>query len=162
MLTRDELADAFARHSGYVLRYCYSRLGHIQQAEDVAGQAWLHAVERASQYEDRGVGVLPWLRSIARSRCWDYQRRARLIRMLPLVDMHAAPVGSRDAWVDTLALVHGAGLTDAQRAVLVARAQGYKLHEIAEAGDMNLSAVKGLETRARARLARARAQEAVQ
>lgn len=153
MLTRDELGAAYERHAPYVLRYCRYRVGDA--AEDVAGLVWLQACERADQYEDRGYGVLAWLRVIARSRCWDYRRREQLIRMVPLLDRHATPVGSRDAWVDALALVHGAGLTGAQRAVLVARAQGYKLREIAEAHDTNLSAVKAIEVRARARLARA-------
>lgn len=123
---------------------------------------WLHAVERADQYEDRGYGVLAWLRSIARSRCWDYRRRAGIVPMVRLVDRHAAPAGPRDEWIDAIALVHGAGLTGAQRRVVVLRAQGYKLREIAEADAMNLNAVKTLDARARARLSRASAKEAVQ
>ena len=159
MLTRDAIASAFEAHHAYILRYCRFHVGS-EAAEDLAALTWLHAIERAHQYEDRGVGVLPWLRSIARFRCWDYRRRAALIRMLPLLDRHAAPAPDRDAWIDALALVHGAGLTAAQKRVVALRAQGYKLREIAEATGTNTNPVKAREARGLARLARAR--EAVQ
>ena len=57
-----------------VYRYLLSKVGNVQDAEDLAGQTFLSALQNFSQYKHKGK-FAAWLFSIARNKTTDFYRR---------------------------------------------------------------------------------------
>lgn len=75
-----------------VVRYLYSRLGNMGDAEDVAAQAFLAAYESFSSFKKDGF-FAAWLFAIARNKAVDHLRRNRLLGHLDEVYL-ADPAGT--------------------------------------------------------------------
>ena len=58
-------------------RFCYYRLQHTQQAEDVVQECVLKAYQRLGQYNPQKGTFTQWLYAIARTTLIDYLRRQR-------------------------------------------------------------------------------------
>lgn len=58
-------------------RYAYARVGDTTAAEDMAGEAFLRALESLDSYEERGVPMQAWLFTIARNLVIDHLRKRR-------------------------------------------------------------------------------------
>lgn len=67
--------EVYRRHAEPLLRYCYARLGNVEQAQDATSQVFLKAFAAWSAY--RGEGVTAWLFAIARNLTTDFLRHQR-------------------------------------------------------------------------------------
>jgi RNA polymerase sigma-70 factor (ECF subfamily) len=71
-----------------VFRYLYSRIGNVQEAEDVTGQTFLAAFESITRFRQDGH-FASWLFRIARNKAMDHFRRAK--RVVSVEDMEELP-----------------------------------------------------------------------
>jgi RNA polymerase sigma-70 factor (ECF subfamily) len=72
----DAFADIYERHLPMIYRYHLIRTGNVQDAQDLAAQTFLTALESISSY--RGLGSFAaWLFGIARHKLADHHRRKR-------------------------------------------------------------------------------------
>lgn len=72
-----DFARLYRSQYGAVFAFAYRRVGNPTQAEDVAAQAFLHALQAYDRYEDRGVPVTAWLLRIAANIIREQARRER-------------------------------------------------------------------------------------
>lgn len=147
----------YERHSPRVFRYCLSRLGRREDAEDAVQTTFLHAV--------RGVrsGVVPtvelaWLLGIARNVCLSRAestgRRGRLELVCDPVDLErsAAPQGRRDELIGLESAL--SRLPEQQRqAVLLRDWRGLSYSEVAAQLGVSLANAESLIFRGRRTLA---------
>ena len=59
-----------------IARYAFVRLGDRAEAEDIAGEVFLKALESLDSYEERGIPMQAWLFKIAHNLLVDHIRRA--------------------------------------------------------------------------------------
>ncbi len=144
----------YERYHAAIYRYCYTRTGHRQAAEDATAETFLKAFANLQHFRP-GV-FLAWLYTIARhviadgyrkqrdAEPWDEQARGELT---------ADPTEDGLEPVDRLTL-RGAldRLPDEQRAVLELQLSGWSGPEIAAALGKSSAAVKMLRFRAMDRL----------
>lgn len=147
-----DIAAAYERHAAQLRRYVARRVG--DEADDILGDLWLEACERASAYEDRGYPVSSWLYRIAQSRIVDRARQARRRPTLPLTEWSAsydAPdVAHLDARDDARRVL-AAMLPDQARACWLRYAVGLDGGETAQAMGRSRGAVKALTHRGKER-----------
>jgi RNA polymerase sigma-70 factor (ECF subfamily) len=66
----------YDRYAPSIYRYLLSRLGNVEEAQDITSQTFLTAFEVFPRYQHRGF-FSAWLFSIARSKYVDHLRKAR-------------------------------------------------------------------------------------
>jgi RNA polymerase sigma-70 factor, ECF subfamily len=76
-------AELYRRYANRVYRYLLAQLGDVHQAQDLAAQTFLAALEDIGTYRGQGQ-FAAWLLTIARHTAADYFRRRRRRSMLPL------------------------------------------------------------------------------
>jgi RNA polymerase sigma-70 factor (ECF subfamily) len=76
-------AELYRRHANRVYRYLLAQVGDVHQAQDLAAQTFLAALEDIGSYRGQGR-FAAWLLTIARHTAADYFRRQRRRVMLPL------------------------------------------------------------------------------
>ena len=145
----------FDAYVGPIYRFCLLRLRNREQAEDVASQTFLKALDSIDSY--RGGSVRAWLFAIARSTVIDLQRR----QTTEHVNARRSLTGESDVSPEDALLVaedvrwlHSSldELTDAQREVVELRLMGLTGIEIAEATGRSHGSMRALQFRAMARL----------
>ncbi|MEA3377057.1 MAG: RNA polymerase sigma factor [Chloroflexota bacterium] len=87
---RDAFDALYRRYVDQVYRYCYSRVGHRANAEDLTAQTFLAALQGLPEYNGRG-SFAAWLFGIARHKCADHHRRAYANPGEPLAAAYAQP-----------------------------------------------------------------------
>ena len=146
-----------ARYQTRLTRFCWQLLRSREDAED-ALQDVLTAAFNAILADDRTIHVQPWLYRIARNRCINQLRRARMIGV-DSMDDHPAEhwrtvvekVVGRQRFRELIGDVQA--LPDSQRtALLLCELDGFSYLEIALAISTTVPAVKSLLVRARANL----------
>ena len=80
---RDTFDALYRRYVTHVYRYCYAHAGNRADAEDLAAQTFLAALEGLSRYRRRGP-FAAWLFGIARRKCADHHRSQYANRSEPL------------------------------------------------------------------------------
>ena len=83
----------YRRYIKTVFRYLYSRLGNIQDAEDVASQTFIAAFEKFEGFK-KEKSFSAWLFTIARNKAVDYFRRNHSVEQLDdsvIPDTHEKP-----------------------------------------------------------------------
>ncbi len=153
-------SELYRRHVDMIYRYTYARVRDATVAEDLTAQVFLKAFEGLPNYEPRGVPFSAWLYRIAHARTVDYWRQQQrrhevgLLESLPATDPQPEDiVVAKSEWKDAVDLL--AQLTDDQRDVIILRfIEEMSLAEVAETLDKTVGAVKALQHRALASLAR--------
>lgn len=144
----------YERYVDRVYRYCYSRLGNKEQAEDATSEVFLKAVAALHRYQD--VLFAAWLFRIAHNVVVDVYRRRPSV---PLEGAEDRPDPARTP--ESLAVAQSereivraalAQLTADERAVVELPYAGWSGKQIAEALDRTPNAVKTLRYRALRRL----------
>jgi RNA polymerase sigma-70 factor (ECF subfamily) len=157
---KDAVGELYRRHVDMIYRYAYARLRDVTLAEDMTAQVFLKALEGLETYQPRGVPFRSWLYRIAHARIVDHWRRQTRHPEVMLVDtMPVAEPSPEDVvmaqsqWETAIDLLDA--LTDDQRDVIIMRfLEELSLAEIAKALGKTVGAVKALQHRALASLAR--------
>ncbi|NLG52076.1 MAG: RNA polymerase sigma factor [Chloroflexi bacterium] len=150
-----EFEQLFADHQTAILNYLYRMVGDPSKAEELTQDAFVKAYRAMPRLPD-DANVRAWLYRIATNTAYDYLRRKRLIRWLPLLEDRAAtPERSNPASTmgDREAVQQGLDqLAPDYRAPLVLfSVQGYSVREIADMLGISEGAVKTRLCRARAK-----------
>jgi RNA polymerase sigma factor (sigma-70 family) len=146
-----------ARYQTRLLWFCWKLLQSKEDAEDALQDVFASAF-RALLADDREVHVRPWLYQIARNRCINELRRARMVRFDALDEEQpetghsmAEGVASRQQLRDLVDDVQA--LPDMQcTALLLREIDGFAYEQIATAMGTTVPGVKSLLFRARAGL----------
>ncbi len=144
-------AEVYEEYFPRVYRYIALRVGDKTEAEDLAGQVFLKALESISSFKWRGVPVSAWLFRIAHNHIIDYRRTSKAKLHLPLdeslVSTDADPVSEAERNSDISQVVQAVRqLTQAQRDVIELRfAGGLSTAEVAKVLGKSQGAVKVLQ-----------------
>lgn len=139
-----------------IYAFAYYKVGNRFEAEDIAEQVFLKALENISAFEWRGVPFSSWLFRIASNLVVDYYRSGKY--ELVDIDGHAdleldfsfSPEQSAIRELDRQQVVRALkNLTEEQQQVIAMRfIAGMSNEEVASAIDKNIGAVKALQHRA--------------
>lgn len=69
------LAGLYDEYFDRVAHYIYVRIGDSNEAEDLAGEVFLKALESLKSYKERGIPMQAWLFRIAHNASVDYLRK---------------------------------------------------------------------------------------
>ena len=69
------LTELYEKHYDRITHYVYSRIGNKAEAEDLAGEVFLKALESLKSYKERGVPMQAWLFRIAHNLVVDHLRK---------------------------------------------------------------------------------------
>lgn len=139
-----------------IFAFVYYKIGKRFEAEDIAGQVFLKALENISNFEWRGAPFSAWLFRIASNLVTDYYRSGKY----ETVDIEEhqnieiedglAPEESAIRELDREELMKAIKtLTDEQQQVIAMRFfAGMTNEEVAQAIDKNVGAIKALQHRA--------------
>ena len=84
------LAALYDEYYDKIARYIFVRLGDRAEAEDLAGEVFLKALESLGSYKERGVPMQAWLFRIAHNLVVDHFRRAAKRKTVPIDDLQIA------------------------------------------------------------------------
>ena len=138
----------FSRHQDYVYRLCFGMLGHPQDAEDAAQEAFVRALSRLESFKG-GAAFRTWLHRVTVTTCLDQLRRRK--STVPL-DETPEVEEPRQAMPEVRLEVEEAlnHLDPGERAALVLReVEGLSYTEMAELLDCSVEAVRSRLYRAR-------------
>ena len=147
----DAWAEVYEEYFSRVYRYIALRVGDKTEAEDLAGQVFLKALESISSFKWRGVPISAWLFRIAHNQVIDYWRTSKAKLHSPveewLVGDDMDPVLEAERDLDIRRVVQALGqLTQAQRDVIELRfAGGLSTSEVAKVLGKSQGAVKVLQ-----------------
>ena len=71
----DRLASLYDEYFDRIARYIYTRLGDKNEAENLAGDVFLKALESLKSYKERGIPMQAWLFRIAHNVLVDHLRK---------------------------------------------------------------------------------------
>ena len=71
----EALGSLYDTHINQVYRYCLARLGHVQDAEDVAEEVFLKMYNGLQSYQWRKVPLAAWLMRLAHNEVISFTRR---------------------------------------------------------------------------------------
>ena len=150
----------FDRHHRLVLRYVMARIGDRDGAEDVTQEVFVGAVTAIRRLRDLSEsGIEGWLLGIARYKCADRLRRISRDRHAPVPEPAAVPADAGEVAITRLSAAEVRQameqLSDDQREVVLRRfVLDQSLEEVAAATGRPVGAVKSMQHRALASLAR--------
>ncbi len=120
------LATLYDEYYGKIARYIFVRLGDRAEAENLAGEVFLKALESLDSYKEKGIPMHAWLFKIAHNLVVDYIRRAVKRKTVPIDTVEVIAESDPQALAETnvqLAWLAGAlgQLNPAQRQVIELR-----------------------------------------
>jgi RNA polymerase sigma-70 factor (ECF subfamily) len=120
------LATLYDEYFDKIARYIFVRLGDRAEAENLAGEAFLKALESLDSYKEKGLPMHAWLFKIAHNLVVDYIRRAVKRKTVPIDTVEVIAESDPQALAETnvqLAWLAGAlgQLNPAQRQVIELR-----------------------------------------
>jgi len=153
----EAFSELYQRHINLIFRYVLLRVGDEAIAEDLTSEVFVRALEALATYEDRGAPFAAWLYRIANARVIDHWRSAQRTEVsldaddLDLeIDLAAGDVLAYKTLSNALKQ-----LTDEQQEVIILRfVEGHNTAETAQMMGRTEGAVKALQHRALASLAR--------
>jgi RNA polymerase sigma-70 factor, ECF subfamily len=84
---QDKLAGLFEDHYERIARYIYVRIGNGAEAEDLASEVFVNALESIDKYQDRGIPMQAWLYRIAHNLVVDYLRKTKKYKFVPVEEV---------------------------------------------------------------------------
>jgi RNA polymerase sigma-70 factor (ECF subfamily) len=78
------LASLYEEYFDRIAHYIYVRIGDRHEAEDLAGDVFLKALESLKSYKERGIPMQAWLFRIARNVSVDYLRKKGRVTTVPI------------------------------------------------------------------------------
>ncbi len=154
------LSELYRRHVDAIYRYIYYRVSDAETAEDLTAEVFMRMVESIDRYTDHGIPISAWLYRIAHARIIDHWRRnqrrpqvewsdalvsAHLVDDLPQKDVVA---------LQRLREALGALKDEQQQVILFKFLEGLDNQTVAQIMNKTEGAVKALQHRALAALAR--------
>jgi RNA polymerase sigma-70 factor (ECF subfamily) len=79
-----KLASLYEEYYDKIARYAYVRIGDKTEAEDLAGEVFLKALESLESYKERGTPMQAWLFRIAHNLVVDHLRKATKRKTVPI------------------------------------------------------------------------------
>ena len=80
----NRLASLYDEYFDRIARYIYVRIGDKNEAENLAGEVFLKALESLKSYEERGIPMQAWLFRIAHNLVVDHLRKATKLKTVPI------------------------------------------------------------------------------
>jgi RNA polymerase sigma-70 factor (ECF subfamily) len=157
---KGSISELYQRHADVVYRYVYVRVQDAVLAEDLTAEVFLKALEGLPGYQFTGAPFVAWLYRIARARTIDHWRQQQRRPESPLLDTLPSGdpqpeelVAGWTRWEAVLEVLPQ--LTDEQQQAIVLRfVEEMSLEETALTMNKTVGAVKALQHRALASLAR--------
>jgi len=91
-----KLGSLYEEYYDKIAHYVYVRIGNRTEAEDLAGEVFLKALESLKSYKERGIPMQAWLFRIAHNLVVDHLRRVTKRKTVPIdtvqVEADADPV----------------------------------------------------------------------
>jgi len=78
-----ELASLYEEYYDKIAHYAYVRIGNRTEAEDIAGEVFLKALESLKSYQERGIPMQAWLFRIAHNLVVDHLRKTTKYKTVP-------------------------------------------------------------------------------
>lgn len=78
------LSDLYEEYYDKIARYVYVHISNKEEAEDIAGEVFLKALESLKSYREQGVPMQGWLFRIAHNLTVDYLRKMNKRRTVPI------------------------------------------------------------------------------
>lgn len=144
-------AEVYEKYFSRVHRYIAVRVGNKTEAEDLAGQVFLKALESISSFKWRGIPVSAWLFRIAHNQIIDYRRTNKVKFHSPLDESLASsdadPVLEAEKSLDINRVIQALGqISQGQRDVIELRfIGGLSTAEVAKVLGKSEGAVKVLQ-----------------
>ncbi len=79
-----KLASLYEEYYDKIARYAYVHIGNRTEAEDIAGDVFLKALESLGSYQERGIPMQAWLFRIAHNLVVDHFRKTTKRKTVPL------------------------------------------------------------------------------
>ncbi len=80
----DKLASLYEEYYDKIAHYAYVRIGIRTEAEDIAGEVFLKALNSLKSYKERGIPMQAWLFRIAHNLVVDYLRKMAKRKTVPI------------------------------------------------------------------------------
>jgi RNA polymerase sigma-70 factor (ECF subfamily) len=155
------ISALYERHVDAIYRYVAYRVNDPRAAEDITADVFLRALAGLDQYDERGLPFTAWLYRISHARVVDHWRAANRHPTVPLDTLSEQEMWSDDSALAVDVLQHRAlhealrTITGEQQEVLALKfAQGLSNEEISQIVNKTVGAVKALQHRGLAALAR--------
>jgi len=78
------LASLYEEYYDKIAYYIYVRIGNRTEAEDIAGEVFLKALESLKSYKERGIPMQAWLFRIAHNLVVDHLRKMTKRKTVPI------------------------------------------------------------------------------
>lgn len=78
------IASLYEEYYDKIARYVYVHIGNRSEAEDIAGEVFLKALESLKSYKERGIPMQAWLFRIAHNLVVDHLRKKGKLKLVPL------------------------------------------------------------------------------
>lgn len=153
-ISKEKLAGIYGEYYDKVARYIYSRIGDKSEAENLAGDVFLKALESIKTYQERGVPIQAWIFRIAHNIVVDHYRKVDKYKMVSIESIEIKDESDPAAMAETnleiervkMAMQH---LTEEQKEVVRLRFfAGLTSREVASTLGKNDGAVREMQSAA--------------
>ncbi len=79
-----KLVSLYEEYYDKIARYAFVRIGNRTEAEDLAGEVFLKALESLESYKERGIPMQAWLFKIAHNLVVDHWRKRTKRKIVPI------------------------------------------------------------------------------
>ena len=150
----NRLAGLYDEYFDRISQYIYARLGDRNEAENLAGDVFLKALESLKSYKERGIPMQAWLFKIAHNLVVDHFRKASKRKTVPIdsvqVEAKLDPQAAAEVRIEFARVAQAlAQLTPAQRQVIELRFfGGLTSDEAGQVLNKNSGAVREMQSAA--------------
>ncbi len=155
---QEKLAGLFEDHYDRIARYIYTRIGDKTEAEDLASEVFLKALESLKSYQERGIPMQAWLYKIAHNLVVDHLRKSSKYKTSPIEEFEIKdetdPVSTAETVLEMERVkIAMQELTESQREVVQLRFfSGLTSQEVAQILNKSDGSVREMQSAALAKL----------